>query len=229
MATSKRRSALELLIVVVAFFGVWSVRATYLYALDAAIPSDALRAVYSNLVKALLWVGPAFAFAGWLRRSPPLAYLGLSRWPSPRQWASSFVVLGLFLGAVVGVEALSERKSLAFAGPSLALTLPSLLSAFVSPLLEEILFRGLLLKEFSRLWPDWRANLLTSLLFAGIHWPFWLSHGGLTGAMLANTGGVFLFSLVAGWLYQRSASLWPSYLAHVANNGVAALLAIALA
>lgn len=42
--------------------------------------------------------------------------------------------------------------------------------------------------------------------------------------MLANATGVLIFSLVAGWLYLRSGSIWPPSLAHVANNCVAALL-----
>jgi membrane protease YdiL (CAAX protease family) len=66
--------------------------------------------------------------------------------------------------------------------------------------------------------------LLTSLLFVAIHLPFWLSHGGLSATMLTNTGGVFAFSLLAGWLYLDSSSIWPSTLAHIANNCVAALL-----
>jgi len=42
--------------------------------------------------------------------------------------------------------------------------------------------------------------------------------------MLANCGGVLIFSLVAGWLYLRSGSIWPPSVAHIANNYVAALL-----
>ena len=67
--------------------------------------------------------------------------------------------------------------------------------------------------------------LLTSLLFAGIHLPFWLSHGGLSATMLTNAGGVFLFSLLAGWLRSvDSTSIWPLTLAHIANNCLAIVL-----
>ena len=68
------------------------------------------------------------------------------------------------------------------------------------------------------------ANLLTSLLFVGVHLPYWLTHEGFTINVLTNSVGVFIFSLVAGWLYLRSASLWPPTLAHIANNFVSALL-----
>jgi len=39
--------------------------------------------------------------------------------------------------------------------------------------------------------------------------------------MLIYYGGVSAFSLLAGWLYLDSSSIWPSILAHIANNCVA--------
>jgi membrane protease YdiL (CAAX protease family) len=55
-----------------------------------------------------------------------------------------------------------------------------LLSFVASPLLEELLFRGFVLKELLSLLPLAFANALTSLLFVAAHVPYWLSHGGLT-------------------------------------------------
>jgi len=90
--------------------------------------------------------------------------------------------------------------------------------------MEEVLFRGFLLKEFLIFMPDWCANILTSLLFVTVHLSYWLTHEGFTTNVLTNSAGVFIFSLVAGWLYLKSKSLWPSTVAHVANNFVAVLL-----
>jgi membrane protease YdiL (CAAX protease family) len=72
--------------------------------------------------------------------------------------------------------------------------------------------------------PTYLATVLTSLIFVGIHLPFWLSHGGPTPAMLMNAIGVFVFSILACWLYAKSASIWPSTLAHTANNILSSLL-----
>ena len=226
MATTKPSSVREISLFVVCFFAVWSVRATYLYSIDESIASDALRTVYSSGVKLILWGVPAFGFAYWIRHSSPFQYLGLSIMPSARQWILYLVVIGLFLGVTVAFETVTGRKELSLTGVSFSITIPGVLFTFVSPWLEEILFRGLLLKEFSGLLPRWGANLLTSLLFAGIHLPFWLSHGGLNGMVLANTASVLIFSLLAGWLYLKSSSIWPPSLAHIANNCVAALLVV---
>jgi len=101
---------------------------------------------------------------------------------------------------------------------------PGLLALAASAFLEELLFRGLLLHELAALLSRWGAVLLTSLLFAAIHLPFWLSHGGLSATLLTNAGGVFLFSLLAGWFYLDSASVWPPTLAHIADNCLAIVL-----
>jgi len=219
---SKRRPAIELALFLAAFFAVWSVRATYLYSIDDAIASQTLRLTYSALVKLVLWVVPAFGFARWVRRSSPFRYLGLSIAPSLRQWAWCLIITALFLGAIVSFETFAGGKTLSRV--SLTFGLGGALFGLVTPVLEEILFRGLILKELSGLLRSWWANLLTSCLFVGIHLPFWLWHGGLTQTMLANCVGVLIFSLVAGWLYLRSGSIWPPALAHIANNYVAGLL-----
>ncbi len=163
-------------------------------------------------------------FAYWIRHSSPCQYLGLSVVPSVRQWIFSVVIIAAFLGAAIGYETILGGKELTVAGFSSFITIGGLLFTFVSPLLEEMMFRGLILKELAGCLPGWGANLLTSFLFAGIHLPFWLSQGGLTEAMLTNAVGVFVFSLLAGWLYLRSASVWPPTLAHIVNNLVASLL-----
>ena len=224
MTTTSRPPAVELLLFVVCLFAIWSVRATFLYAIDESIAPDSLRTIYSVSVKLILWVLPAFGYVYWVRRAAPFRYLGLSVMPSAGKWLKYLVVIGLFLGAQVAFAILMGEKTLPLAGISVSITLPGVLSFVVAPFLEELLFRGLLLHELAELLPRWGANLLTSLLFVGIHLPFWLSHGGASGALLTNTAGVFIFSLLAGWLYLDSSSIWPPTVAHIANNCVAALL-----
>ena len=224
VTTTKRRSAVELFLFSVCFFAIWTVRATFLYAIDKSIAPDGLRTVYSVTIKLILWVLPAFGYVYWVRRASPFRYLGLSVMPAARKWLKYLVVIGLFLGAQVAFQSIVGGKTLSLAGISVSITLSGMLSFVVSPFLEELLFRGLLLHELAVLLPRWVANLLTSLLFAGIHLPFWLSHGGVSGALLTNTAGVFIFSLLAGWLYLDSSSIWPPTVAHIANNCVAALL-----
>ena len=42
--------------------------------------------------------------------------------------------------------------------------------------------------------------------------------------MMTNAGGVFVFSVVACWMAAKAASIWPSTVAHVANNVLSSML-----
>ena len=128
MSTATRRSARELLLFIVCFFVVWTVRATYFYAIDDAIASDALRTVYSLVVKLLLWGVPVFGYALWVRRQSPFRYLGIAILPSTRQWFKYLIIIGLFLGAQVGFETLVGGRQLSLSGVQAALTAPGLLT-----------------------------------------------------------------------------------------------------
>jgi hypothetical protein len=220
----ERQRAIHLCVFLAAFFVAWSLRATVFYSLDEQIASRFWRTAYSNLLKLVLWVLPAAAFAYWMRAASPARYLGVSVLPAARAWLMFLVVIAGFLVAVALLETTFGHKSHS-AASLLSIPVGVLLLQFVlTPLLEEVLFRGLVMKELLDLLPTHLASALTSLLFVGVHLPYWLSHGGPTGATMANGAGVFLFSLLACWLYAKSASVWPAVAAHAANNLLAAML-----
>ena len=81
----------------------------------------------------------------------------------------------------------------------------------VGPLVEELLFRGVLLSALLRRWHVGWAVVLSSLVFALIHLPGlqfqWYALPALT-----------LLALTLAWLRLHSASIWPAILAHATNN-----------
>lgn len=220
----QRQRARQLFGFLAIFLVVWSVRATIGYSVDETIASPIGRAVYANFLKFGLWVVPAVVFAALVRKEAPARYLGISVAPSRAQWGICLAGLAGFLAAVAAFETTVGNKSLAWRGLAAMPMAPGLLQFFVSPLLEEILFRGLVMKELLALRPRLPAGMLTSLLFVGAHLPFWLTHGGPSAAMWSNALGVFLFSLVACWMFARTSSIWPPTVAHIANNLLAAML-----
>ena len=220
----RRKAALYFGSFMAVFFVTWTVRATSLYAIDEAIASPTLRAVYSNWLKLLLWVFPAAAFVYWVKGLEPVKYLALSCFPRWGLWKLCLVVTAAFLLASAIRELSFGDKSISRVPLALTPPIVGLLSFVVSPLLEEILFRGFVLKELLSLMPLAFANTLTFLFFVSAHLPYWLSHGGLTRPMMANCAGVFVFSLVAGWLRARSGSIWPPTFAHITNNLLSSLL-----
>lgn len=84
--------------------------------------------------------------------------------------------------------------------------------AIAAPLVEELLFRGLLQNAIARHVPIWAAILLSSLLFASVH----LQPYAIPGLMS--------LSIAFGYLYYRTGSLRMNILLHMANNAVALLL-----
>jgi CAAX protease family protein len=220
----KKHRLFEFFTFLIIFFIIWSLRATYFYFIDDAFASDFIRLVYSNALKFILWLIPAFAFTYWIRHTSPLKYLGITIWPEPRELFTCISLIVLFLCVVITFEVSIGNKTLSIPDVSIYLSISALLFHIVSPFIEEILFRGLILRELLSFLNRLKANILTSILFVGIHLPFWLFHDGLSNVLIANCIGVFIISLLAGWLYIRTKSIWPPTLAHIANNFLATLL-----
>lgn len=84
----------------------------------------------------------------------------------------------------------------------------------VGPLVEELLFRGLLLSAMLKHWNTAVAVAASSLVFALVHLP------GLQYQWYAVPNLLLLAVLLAA-LRLRSGSIWPGVLAHASNNLVA--------
>lgn len=76
----------------------------------------------------------------------------------------------------------------------------------VAPLMEELLFRGLILRGLLGRFRPWVAVLLSAMLFGLMHVNPW---------QMVPT---FFLGLVFGWFYLRTGSLWPCVAAHALNN-----------
>jgi membrane protease YdiL (CAAX protease family) len=220
---NQRARAVQLSVFLTAFFIVWSIRATIGYRVDESIVSQGARAAFSDLLKLVIWVAPAVVFVSMLRRDSPARYLGITVWPSRSDWLKCSGVTVAFLVLVTLVEAAFGRKSLSATRVSSLPVSLWLLQLVISPFLEEVLFRGFVMTELLAIWPRHRAMAITSLLFTAIHFPFWLSHGGINPGMFVNSIGVFVFSLVACWLLAKTGSIWPPTLAHILNNVVSSM------
>jgi len=95
-------------------------------------------------------------------------------------------------------------------------------AVLIAPLLEEIIYRGLvqttLLELFGR-GRRWAVILAGSLLFTVVH----LSAIGPASdagalAMVSVLATLFLLALALGFIYERTGSLWPCVLIHVLFN-----------
>lgn len=93
---------------------------------------------------------------------------------------------------------------------------------------EETIFRGILLPQFMRRMPFWKANLAQASLFAVAHlvWPIstWALGQDTLPDASAQAGQLLLFTLVGGlvfgYLYYRTNNLWTPLLAHLIDNSL---------
>ena len=90
------------------------------------------------------------------------------------------------------------------------------LLAVLAPLVEELVFRGLLYGWIAGRWGTTPAWLVSSLAFAAAHYE------------PAHVVLVLPLGLLFGWLRRRTDSLLPSLCAHIFNNGFALLAAVYL-
>lgn len=130
------------------------------------------------------------------------------------------VVLGT-LGALVisvavtqfGLEPQGVKQALELASDPARFAASLAVMALLAPVVEETVFRGLLYGWLVGRWGSVTAWLLSSILFAAAH------------VEPAHAILVLPLGLWFGWLRRRTDSLWPSLVAHMANNGLAVVAA----
>jgi len=84
-------------------------------------------------------------------------------------------------------------------------------AVFLAPVLEESLFRGLLLPALRQRFALWPAALAVTALFTVLH-------VAQVGGYLPALAGIFACGLALAWLREKSGSLWPSIAFHMGFN-----------
>lgn len=134
------------------------------------------------------------------------------RWP--RLGTYWFVVAGLLvvqflfsLAAILVTELVAPWLSESVQGVGEGNLILALVGIVVlPPLVEEIVFRGVLVERFTVKWRVGVAVLLSAVFFGILH---------------ADPLGAAMFGVITGLLYLRTGSLWPGIIIHAANNLVA--------
>jgi hypothetical protein len=85
--------------------------------------------------------------------------------------------------------------------------------ALGAPIIEELVYRGLILQALQSRLNDWLALIIAAAWFALIH------------LQPVELPGLFAFALVLGICFQRTGRLGMSVFAHIAFNATGLLLA----
>lgn len=78
----------------------------------------------------------------------------------------------------------------------------------LAPLLEEMLFRGIILRSFLHQYHRSQAIIGSAILF------------GIAHLNIYQFPGAVIVGIVSGWIYERARSLWPCILLHAAYNSM---------
>ena len=212
------------LLYVAAFFVVWSLRATVFIRIDESIASPVWQAVFSNSIKFIIWVAPVFITLA-ASRLRPLKYLKLTTSVNTRGLAIGAVAcLAWFSLVVLGESLIQGRNAGAMLAAKSAPWATILAGVSVSPIWEEMLFRGFFLNRLNESLSFWRANAISALLFMLAHWPYWVSKFGFSPRVIKDSANVFLLGCLFGFVMNKANSLWPAIGAHIANNFLSGLI-----
>lgn len=145
-------------------------------------------ALVNIAARLLLWVIPVFFYLRYIDHVNPVAYLKLNRY-----WKRG-ILLGFALSLLNFLGMLLQfgppHPSMQYVTWNSVLSTSILIGFF-----EEIPFRGFLLQKLQEKFPFWISNLLSSLLFLGIHLPGWILLHTLTWSNVIS---------ILGWGYFRS-------------------------
>ncbi len=187
------------------------------------LPHVAGTIVYSAILAHLLTILFCWAVVTRLRSQPFFESLGWN-WAgrSPLYWL--LVAVGVFGVIIVAnaifLKVLPQKKTpfdaLLQSGLQVRIGI-ALLASFSAPLVEEIIYRGVLFSGLRKRFNAVTTIIVVTLLFAGVHVPqYW-------GAW-ATLSGLLLLSLILTVVRARSKSLLPCIVIHFVNNAVASIL-----
>ncbi len=150
-----------------------------------------------------------------LRRKNPLKESGILRTHGRFVFTAAAVTPILYSVICFVLGLLPEAWLESYAQASAALNRTGILTAIAAvilvPILEEVIFRGLILSRLNRALPGWLSVLLSALLFGVCHvHPLWMAYA-------------FALGVVFGFMDLRARSIWPSLIAHSIFNGIGQL------
>jgi uncharacterized protein len=197
------------------FFSLWTGWVLGIYPRMLTLGDTTFAYAILNIVLRLaIWVSPVLIYLRFVDGVNPFIYLKLGQY-----WKRGILVgLALSLLNFLGMI-------LRFGPPHLSMqhiTWNSLLStSFLIGFVEEIPFRGFILQKFQERWHFWPANLLSSVLFVGIHLPGWIS---LHLLSLNAVITIFLLGFIFALVFHYSRSLWSSIIMHSLNDFLSSVL-----
>jgi uncharacterized protein len=169
--------------------------------------------VYWTVAKTIIWIIPALWLLKLSGRSLQQVY-NLHNWKEWLVWGGS---IGFIIGLTGIIPKVLANQQIFPLEPTYALVNV----VTIAPIFEEFLIRGAILGNLQQRYTFWKANVLSSVLFVGLHLPGWYFMGILSENLTKPVGGafsIFLLGLAFGYATYRGKSVMGGTLAHFLNN-----------
>jgi uncharacterized protein len=208
------------------YYVLWIIRATWLYStVDVAISSETWRLIFSNFIKFVLSIIPAFSYVIWVDKENPLEQMKVNT-PINRRSLPIIIITSVLCFVIVFLfEYLSSIRTLL---PLLQIPIFKIMGTlavvFFSPIIEEIFFRGFALYQLGKRMSFWKSNIIQAFLFTAAHWPSWIWINGFQTEIVAFSIDIFILAIFLGWVVKKSNSIWLPVVFHIINNLLAAFL-----
>jgi len=125
--------------------------------------------------------------------------------------AISFIITSLILYTEIKIPGyqIQERILPIFGEGTFSLVVAGIVIVLIGPFLEEVFFRGFLLRTLGNKMSTTLASIISALAFAAIHFQW--------GSIIP----IFILGLIINTLVIRGRSLWPAIVFHIINNAIA--------
>lgn len=180
-------------------------------------------AVASILPAHLLTIGIAWTIASRCGRFSPIKTLGFA-WPEHfGLWKSvglATVLIVVSMGLLYSFGGADTQLDRILRSSRAAALLMAFLATVTAPLMEEVVYRGLLYSALQRWTGAIGAVALVTLIFAGLHvWQYWPNFGAISA--------ILLLSLALTVVRARTGRLLPCYMIHLVFNGIQSVIIVA--
>lgn len=170
--------------------------------------------ILNTILIILLWIVPVFVYIRVFLKSSVFKFMKLKGKILKNIFTGFLLSILLILLLIISHYDIVYRK--------LSYPLPWYIwinTILLSALSEEIVFRGLTLQVLKKWYSFWCANLFTSCLFLLIHFPQWVSSGNILRILMSWTPVyVVVLSLIFGFVFHKTNSLWSVIILHSFHN-----------
>jgi membrane protease YdiL (CAAX protease family) len=213
MVTKRKLSIRHLIIYIVIFYTVWSLKELVIRGELTARFDTLTFEVITTTIKLLVWTLPAILL---IRHFQDDMWISLKEmFTNKPQWFSEAPILAIVLIGIP-LRAWVTFGKLAINPDYIPATMIGAV-IFVG-ITEETVFRGFLLNAALKKMQLWPAIALNAVLFTLIHYPIWIHSGYDLVKILTNSIGIMVLGAVFAFSFVKTKNIFVPIAIHMMNN-----------